>query len=238
MQIVPAIDLMNGNCVRLVKGDFASEVTYSDKPLEQLRRFSDVGAKEVHVVDLDAARGKGDNTQLIQSLAQSGCAKLQTGGGIRTLDDVGRRLASGAARVVLGSAVVSNPDLVREAIAQFGGDTIVLALDVNKVNRQFLLAVDGWREQTNVDLYETLDLFSSAGLRHVLITDISRDGAMSGANIDLYRDVVARYPVLDVQASGGVSGADDLSELEKADVSRAIVGKAIYEGQLVLEDLF
>lgn len=232
MQIIPAIDLLNGQCVRLLHGNFNECTVYPDTALELADKYYAAGAAWLHVVDLAASRdGTGADSSDLFGLLQSAPQKVQTGGGVRALEDIGLRLEKGAQRVVIGSLCVTRPDLFKESLRAFGPEQVVAGLDIQydtsgtPYPRAF-----GWTEAGDRSLWSLLDEFTAAGLKHVLCTDISRDGALSGPNVKLYRDITDRYPGLQVQASGGVASLDDLLELKPTGVSGAITGKALLEG--------
>ncbi|MDB5722743.1 MAG: 1-(5-phosphoribosyl)-5-[(5-phosphoribosylamino)methylideneamino] imidazole-4-carboxamide isomerase [Alphaproteobacteria bacterium] len=232
MIIYPAMDLMGGRCVRLEQGRFADSTIYADDPAEALAGFAAAGASWAHVVDLDGARESAPRQHdLIASLAERAPLKLQVAGGFRTAAAVARMLEAGVGRVVIGSLAVQKPELVRELIEQFGGDRITLAMDVNIVDGQPLVATRGWTESSGRTLWDVAEAFPAG--RHLLVTDISRDGMLGGPNFALLDEAVARLPGFAVQASGGVSSIDDLRRLNTAG---AIVGKALWEGRIDLAE--
>jgi phosphoribosylformimino-5-aminoimidazole carboxamide ribotide isomerase len=232
MIIYPAMDLMDGKVVRLSQGRFEDPTAYSDSPSAALRAFEEEGASWVHVVDLDGARAKEPRQhQLIAALGQSSELKVQAGGGFRTRDEVARALEGGIARVVIGSLAVSDPGLVNGWIEKFGADRICLSLDVRIVSGQPMVACHGWQAMSGKSLWDVAACFPTA--RHVLITDIGRDGMLGGPNFELYRKVAAGLPDLQVQASGGVSTLGDLKALDTAGV---IVGKALWDGRIKLAE--
>lgn len=232
MIIYPAIDLIAGEVVRLHKGDFAQKTTYGTDPVAVAKSYAEAGASWLHLVDLDGAKDPAQRqTELIASIIAGSGLKVQTGGGIRSRDDVEALVAAGASRVVIGSLAVGNPDLVAGMISDFGSETICLAADVVRPADEFLIAVSGWQEASNLPLAAFLSRFEGAGLRHVLCTDIDRDGTMQGPNADLYHSVKASFPHIQLQASGGVKGIEDLEGLPTDGV---IIGRAIYEGAIDL----
>ncbi|QPQ54334.1 1-(5-phosphoribosyl)-5-[(5-phosphoribosylamino)methylideneamino] imidazole-4-carboxamide isomerase [Allosphingosinicella flava] len=235
MILYPAMDLMGGRCVRLAQGRFDDATTYSGDPGEALRRFADGGAGWAHVVDLDGARDGGPSQHaLLLQLAATAPLRLQVAGGFRTADQVRRAIDAGAARVVIGSLAVKQPDTVRDLIDRFGPDRITLAVDVNIVDGVPVAAVAGWTEASGVSLWDVCALYPAA--RHLLVTDIGRDGMMSGPNALLIAEIVARFPGLSVQASGGVSGIEDVRTLARTGAAGAIVGKALWEGRIDLAE--
>lgn len=232
MIIYPAMDLMGGRCVRLAQGRFNQATVYPSDPLEALKRFADCGARWAHVVDLDGARaGAPIQHDLIADLACAAPLKLQVAGGFRTGDQVARMVDAGVGRVVIGSLAVKDPSLVQDLLLRFGEERIVLALDVNMVGDLPMVATAGWTEGSRRTLWDVAALYPRA--RHALVTDINRDGMLSGPNVALLTEAVSRLPAMEVQASGGVSSLEDLSALPTAG---AIVGKALWEGRVDLSE--
>lgn len=233
MRIIPAIDLQRGKCVRLYKGDFARVTEYSDDPVAIAREFSKLLVHELHIVDLDGARtGSQENEALVVELCASTELSVQLGGGIRNVDTVTEWLQRGVARCVVGSLAVTQPGLVAEWLAEFGAGRIVIALDVSIDGSGPVVATHGWTRSSGAGLWECIDGLADAGMEHLLCTDISRDGAMSGPNFELYADIVRRYPQLDLQASGGVRDAADLERLRDLAIPAAITGKALLDGRI------
>jgi phosphoribosylformimino-5-aminoimidazole carboxamide ribotide isomerase len=232
MIIYPAIDLIAGEVVRLHKGDFAQKTIYGSDPLAVARSYAEAGASWLHLVDLDGAKDPAHRqTALIGRIITESGLKVQTGGGIRSRADVESLVSAGASRVVIGSLAVREPELVAAMIRDFGPDTICLAADVVRPNDDFLIAISGWQEASELTLTAFLSGFEVVGLRHVLCTDIDRDGTMQGPNADLYHTVKASFPNIHLQASGGVKGIEDLADLQTDGV---IIGRAIYEGAIDL----
>jgi phosphoribosylformimino-5-aminoimidazole carboxamide ribotide isomerase len=239
MQLIPSIDLRGGRCVRLLKGDFTQETRYEVDPLLLLQRYYALGARWLHIVDLDGARnGVLANRHLVASLAAEGSVALQVGGGVRSASIVADLLGAGVARVVIGSAAVDHPADVESWLAEHGPERVCLAFDV-RLDAQGVpyLYTRGWLEATRVTLWQAIDRFIIWGLKHVLCTDIERDGALTGPNVALYRECVSRYPGLRWQASGGVAGGADLRALADVGASAAISGKALLEHRLSFEEL-
>ena len=233
MIIYPAIDLIDGEVVRLHKGDFDQKTTYGSDPVAVARAYADAGATWLHLVDLDGAKNpENRQTDLIGRIIDGSGLKVQTGGGIRSREDVDALIQAGASRVVIGSLAVREPDLVASMLDGFGVEAICLAADVVRPDDEFMIAVSGWQEASSLSLYEFILGFVPAGLRHVLCTDIDRDGTMTGPNGTLYQTVKRQFPDIQLQASGGVSGIDDLHNLPTDGV---IIGKAIYEGAIDLK---
>jgi phosphoribosylformimino-5-aminoimidazole carboxamide ribotide isomerase len=231
MQLIPAIDLKAGRCVRLFKGDFADETRYPIEPAALLDKYRQLGADWLHVVDLDGAQGAGsDNRAIILSLARQGAVKLQVGGGLRNTTAVAQMLDGGAARAVIGSAAVLQVEQVQAWLQHFGPERLTLAFDVRIIDGDApRVAVQGWQQQSAVTLWSAVDNFLRHGLRHVLCTDVDRDGALTGPNLDLYRQAVQRFPHIEWQASGGIRDAADLQALRQVGAAAAISGKALLE---------
>lgn len=237
MLIYPAIDLKGGVCVRLLHGRFDQVTAYDDDPFARLKAFEASGALWVHIVDLDGARdGRPAQHELIGRLAASTPVRIQTGGGVRERDDVERLLDAGASRVVIGSAAVRRPKVVREWIEALGPEKICVALDCRPDAGAFRIVADGWASDTAFSLKAALDLYPGGALKHVLVTDVSRDGAMAGPNLELMRWLAAERPDLQVQASGGVRDLADIQALRPTGAAGVIIGKAIYEGRVLLEE--
>ena len=239
MQLIPALDLKDGRCVRLLQGDFAAETRYEVTPEALYARYAALGAGWLHLVDLDGARdGAQVHLAVIAALARRGALRLQVGGGLRDRAAVERTLAAGATRVVIGSLAVSDPDLVAGWLRRLGPEAIVLAFDVRLDARgEPRVATHGWREQSQLSLWDAIARFRSTGLKHVLCTDVARDGALAGPNCALYVDAVRRFPEIDWQASGGVRDARDLWALRDGGVAAAVSGRALLEGRLPDEEL-
>lgn len=233
MIIYPAIDLIAGEVVRLHKGDFAQKTTYGTDPVAVARAYADAGATWLHLVDLDGAKDPANRqTDLISRIIEGSGLKVQTGGGIRSRDDVEALLAAGASRVVIGSLAVRDRDAVAAMITDLGPETICLAADVVRPDEDFMIAVSGWQEASALTLAEFIDGFMPFGLRHVLCTDIDRDGTLTGPNKSLYDTVKAAFPDVRLQASGGVKCIEDLHGLGTDGV---IIGRAIYEQKIDLK---
>jgi phosphoribosylformimino-5-aminoimidazole carboxamide ribotide isomerase len=238
MYLIPAIDLRDGRCVRLLHGDFAQETRYAVDPVELAVQYRDLGARWLHVVDLDGAkRGEPVNLPLIRRMRAAAGVDVQLGGGIRTRASLEQALEV-ATRAVIGSLAVSDPDVVAGWLAEFGPDRLTLALDVRlDASGAPLIATHGWTRASTLTLAAATDRYAAAGLRHVLCTDIGRDGALTGPNTTLYADCVARWPAIAFQASGGVRDAADLTALRAAGVAATVSGKALLEGRLKPEEI-
>ena len=239
MILIPAIDLRGGNCVRLFQGDFAAETRYDADPLELANHYQTLGATWLHVVDLDGARdGTPANHGIIQRIARETPLKLQIGGGIRTRDTIDRLLALGASRLVIGSLAIEQSVLVKSWLSELGPERICLALDVRLNNGGTpVVQTRGWRHDSALNLWSALDPYAGSGLKHVLCTDIARDGALTGPNVPLYADAVRRCPELAWQASGGIRSAEDLRALDAAGALAAVSGKALLERKITAEGL-
>ena len=236
MEVIPAMDLQGGRCVRLTQGDFATARIYEADPVSQAKRFADAGATWLHVVDLDGARdGMCRQFNLVAKIARATSLRLQAGGGIRDATDIAALVDCGAERVVIGSLAVTHPPLVKEWLARFTPQRIALAFDLRLFDlREPEVLVRGWQEQSGKSLWAALDAYEACGLETILCTDVSRDGMMSGPNLELYRGLCRRRPNLLVLASGGVSKIDDLVQLANTGVRGAIIGKALYESRIDL----
>jgi phosphoribosylformimino-5-aminoimidazole carboxamide ribotide isomerase len=239
MRLIPAIDLKGGRTVRLLRGDFDAETRYSAEPAELLHRYAGYGADWLHVVDLDGARdGSGANRDIIGGLAASGTMKLQVGGGLRDTATATQMLDLGVARIVVGSAAVTQIVQVQDWLEDFGPDRVVLAFDVRlDENGTPCLAIHGWREQSSMPLWTAVESYIECGLKHVLCTDVSRDGALTGPNVELYAEAVQRFPEIEWQASGGIRDSRDLHVLAAVGSSAAISGKALLEDLIPLKEL-
>lgn len=239
MRIIPAIDLRRGRCVRLLKGDFDKETEYSSNPTEIGRQFSSLDVGDLHIVDLDGAlTGAQGNRHIVSELVRESGLQVQVGGGIRSREDVSDWLAKGVSRCVIGSLAVKEPDVVMAWLREFGPDAIVIALDVRlEAAGRPMLTTQGWTEESDVSLWECLDHYEDAGVRHLLCTDVLRDGTMTGPNFDLYVEILNRYPALQLQASGGVRNVDDLELLRELGVPAAITGRALLDGRISAREI-
>jgi len=234
MRIIPAIDLREGKCVRLFKGDFAKTTEYSSDPAAVGRRFSAMAVRDLHLIDLDGAQtGSQHNQSIVKEIAAQSGLEVQLGGGIRERGNIVNWLEAGVTRCVVGSIAINEPDVVKNWILEFGVDAIVLALDIKLSESGVpVLTTHGWTRDTDITLWECLENYRSAGARHVLCTDVARDGAMTGPNFELYADILTRYPDLQLQASGGVRNAADLRRLRSLNVPAAITGRALLDGEI------
>jgi len=236
MILIPAIDLLEGCCVRLLHGDFGQVTHYPLNAVNLAGIYAEAGAEWLHVVDLAASRdgADADTTYLFKLLGKAG-QSVQTGGGVRNADDVSKRLEAGAARVVVGSLCVTDSPLFVSWLERFGADRLVAALDI-RIDEDGVPwpRIHGWTDRGDRDMWQLLDELAAGGLKHLLCTDISRDGALSGPNIELYAKITRRYPDLQLQASGGVSSLDDLRRLKTSGASGVITGKALLENRFTV----
>ncbi|MGB6306473.1 MAG: 1-(5-phosphoribosyl)-5-[(5-phosphoribosylamino)methylideneamino] imidazole-4-carboxamide isomerase [Steroidobacteraceae bacterium] len=239
MRLIPAIDLKSGRCVRLLHGNFAEETRYEAQPEALLARYRGFGADWLHIVDLDGAKdGSFGNRALIAQLADRRSVKLQVGGGLRNTAALSQIFELGAARAVIGSAAITQPEQVRDWLDHFGPERITLAFDVRLDDGGIpRIATHGWQRQSEVSLWDAVENFAGSGLEHVLCTDVGRDGALTGPNVALYREAVQRHPEVQWQASGGIRHALDLHALAEVGAAAAISGKALLEELIPVEEL-
>ncbi|MEM7103290.1 MAG: 1-(5-phosphoribosyl)-5-[(5-phosphoribosylamino)methylideneamino]imidazole-4-carboxamide isomerase [Bacteroidota bacterium] len=234
MRIIPAIDIIEGKCVRLSHGDYATKKVYNDNPVEVAKAFESAGIKYLHVVDLDGAKvGKVINWKVLENICKSTSLKVDFGGGLRTTKEVEKVFDSGVSQITGGSIAVKNPQVFVEWLDRFGADRIILGMDL----KDRKVAIHGWLDTFDLSWQEMLADYSRKGIKYVICTDVSRDGALTGPAIELYKEIKTAFPDIQLVASGGVSGEIDLEELEAADVDGVIIGKAIYEGRITLENL-
>jgi len=237
MLLIPAIDLKNGRCVRLLQGEAAAETVYSDDPASMARSFEDAGAKRLHLVDLDGAfKGKGANLVSIRSILKNISIPVQLGGGLRNAENIEQMFELGVSSVIVGTMAVKNPDVLEEVIQRFSGEKVILGIDA----RDRKVSIEGWQEGTEIDDVEFALRWKKFGIQRIVFTDIARDGMLSGPNLEALGDF-ARRTGLKIVASGGVSSMGDLEllkTLEVDGVDQVISGKAIYEGKLDLKEIF
>ncbi|WP_367298860.1 1-(5-phosphoribosyl)-5-[(5-phosphoribosylamino)methylideneamino]imidazole-4-carboxamide isomerase [Hafnia alvei] len=236
--IIPALDLIDGKVVRLHQGDYGQQRDYGNDPLPRLQDYQQQGGEVLHLVDLTGAKDPAARQiPLLRKLLAGVSVPVQVGGGIRSEDDVAALLEAGAARVVIGSTAVRQPDVVKQWFTRFGADALVLALDVRiTTDGSKNIAVSGWQEDSGVTLEQIVDAFLPYGLKHVLCTDISRDGTLSGSNVALYQEVCARYPQVAFQSSGGIGSLEDIAALRGSGVQGVIVGRALLEGKFTVKE--
>jgi phosphoribosylformimino-5-aminoimidazole carboxamide ribotide isomerase len=237
MIIYPAMDIISGDCVRLQKGDFGMQTTYSRSPYDQALTFKQEGSEWLHIIDLTGAKeGIPGQKNIIQDIASKTGLKVQTGGGIRTIENARDILNSDIDRIILGTMAIATPQIVNDLLNEFDQSRFVIALDTNKIGGLYYIATHGWQETSDLTLSSALDIFSSFGIINFLITDISKDGLLQGPNIELYEEFCQKFPNVGIQASGGVSSLNDLPPLLKTGASGIIIGKAIYEGLFSFKD--
>lgn len=237
MLIYPAIDLKDGVCVRLMHGKFDQVTQYDEQPAARLTAFATEGAQWIHIVDLDGAEaGEARQHGLIGELTQAIDVKIQSGGGVRGANDVAKLLDAGVSRVVVGSLAVTQPNDVAAWLKGFGVEHITLALDVKIEDGVPVPALKGWTQSSGVTLWEALDRYPKGTAKHLLVTDVGRDGAMTGPNLDLLAEIRQRRPDLVLQASGGVSSLDDIAAVKSLGCHGVIVGRALYEGRFTLPE--
>jgi len=236
--VYPALDIRNGQVVRLLQGDYAQQTTYGDDPLPRAQAFAAAGARWMHLVDLDAARAGGYTlAPLLARIASTTALKVQTGGGVRGREDVARILDAGASRVVIGSLAVREPAQVLAWLQEFGAERLTIALDTRQGDDGvWRLPVHGWTETADVTLDELAVRYAQAGMKHLLCTDIARDGMLSGPNLELYAHLSRLLPGVAVQASGGVRDVADVAAARAAGCAGAVLGKALLEGRLQLQE--
>ena len=236
--IIPALDLIEGKVVRLHQGDYAQQRDYGSDPLPRLQAYQQEGAEVLHLVDLTGAKDPAARQiPLLKKLLAGVSVPVQVGGGIRSRADVASLLDAGAARVVVGSTAIREPEEVKKWFREFGADAIVLALDVRiDENQRKEVAISGWQEAGGVTLEQVIEDYQSVGLKHVLCTDISRDGTLTGSNVALYQEITARYPQIAFQSSGGIGSLADIAALRNTGVQGVIVGRALLEGKFTVTE--
>ena len=234
--VIPAIDLRGGQVVRLKQGDYAQQTTYAADPRALARRHAEAGARWLHLVDLDGARsGQLDNLAVINTIAADGM-QVQAGGGVRNEADLQRLFDTGVQRVVLGSVAIRDLELVAGWLDRYGAERLTLALDTRRLDGRWTLPSAGWTEAEARTLDELAPWYAARGARHLLCTDIDRDGVLAGFNLDLYRHLAATVPSLAVQASGGVRSLDDIRAARAAGARGVILGRALLEGRFTVEE--
>ena len=230
MQLIPAIDIQDGRCVRLRQGRFDTTRIYNDDVIAQAQSYFVQGADWLHIVDLDAAQGDGiDNLPLVRKLASDVPASLQMGGGLRETAQLEALFDAGVQRLVVGSRAVTHAEAVREWLQRFGGERVVAAFDVRLDDGEPIVRTHGWQRSGGITLWQALEAYADSGLRHVLCTDVARDGMAEGPNLDLYRQCVRRFPTLAWQASGGIRSRADLKDVADIGMAAAISGRALLE---------
>lgn len=237
MILYPAIDLLEGKVVRLVQGDFAQQTVFAADPQEAVEKIAQTGVRFLHLVDLSGARDPSQRQMdLLTKILKATSMRVQLGGGIRSLQEISALLALGADRVVLGSLCVTQPELAKAALQEFGPDRLTFALDVKLQNEVPMVMTHGWKEASGKSFSQVLEPYLELGLRRILCTDIAVDGRLSGPNVALYRSLQAAFPSLELQASGGVAELSDLRTLKEAAVHSVVVGRALLEGRFTLTE--
>lgn len=235
IELIPAIDIINGQCVRLTKGDYDQKTIYRDSPSEVAKEFELLGFQRLHVVDLDGAKSKHIvNDAVLKAITTGTNLVVDFGGGIKTDEDIEKAFASGASMVTVGSIAVTEPERFMGWLRKYGAERMILGADV----RNGKISINGWKEDSTEDLLPFLKKYIDAGVKNVLCTEISKDGTLAGPAIDLYRRVMDAYPELHLIASGGVSSKEDIKNLDQAGIPAVVFGKAIYEGRIDLRELF
>lgn len=234
IEIIPAIDLIDGKCVRLSQGDFSQKKIYNENPLEVAKAFEDFGLKRLHIVDLDGAKkGKVTNLKVLETVAKNTNLTIDFGGGIKTNEDIKSVFDAGAKMASIGSVAVKTAEKFFEWLAKFGSEKILLGADVKGKN----LAINGWQTETEIEILPFLREYFAKGVSQTFVTDISKDGLLQGSSNELYAEILREIPEIKLIASGGVSCIEDVAELEKIGCSGVIIGKAIYEGRIKLKEL-
>ena len=234
MIIIPAIDIIQGKCVRLTKGDYAQKIVYNDNPVEVAKQFEGAGIKRLHIVDLDGAKaGSIVNLKVLENVAAATDLVIDFGGGVKTIQDVSNIFNAGAAMVTIGSLAVKQPALLEEWLMEFGTDQFLIGADVLDGK----IKISGWLEDGGIDIFDFIGKMLSLGVINIFCTDIAKDGVMEGPSVELYKKILAQHPEINLIASGGVSKIDDILVLDELGCTGAIVGKAIYEGKVPLNPL-
>lgn len=234
MEIIPAIDIINGKCVRLTKGDYAQQKVYNDNPVEVAKQFEAAGIKRLHMVDLDGAKaGKIINLKVLEAVAGNTQLIIDFGGGVKKISDVGDIINAGASIVTIGSLAVKHPELLEEWLLEFGADKFLIGADVLDEK----IKISGWLEDGGIDIYTFIGKMLALGVQDIFCTDISKDGVLQGPSLDLYKKIMEEHPEVNLIASGGVSKIDDVIQLKEIGCKGAIIGKAIYEGKITLPQL-
>lgn len=235
--IIPALDLIDGQIVRLHQGNYDKQTNYQFDPIIKFQEYINDGAEYLHLVDLTGAKDPNKRQiDLIEKIIKETNAKVQVGGGIRNEEEIKALFDIGASRVVIGSMAVKERQMVKDWFHKYGADKFVLALDVNIVDNKNYIAISGWQENSGVLLEDLIDEYLKVGLQHILCTDISKDGTLSGSNVALYQDLIKKYPNLNIQSSGGIGNLDDIKAIKQTGVFGIIVGRALLEGKVNLKE--
>ncbi len=234
IELIPAIDIIDGKCVRLTKGDYDQKKVYNENPVEVAKEFERLGFKRLHVVDLDGAKAKHIvNVEVLRGIASETSLIVDFGGGIKSEEDLQKAFEAGAKMVTLGSIAVTDRDFTCRCIERFGAEKIVLGADV----RNGKISINGWKEDSSDDLIPFLQFYADKGIKNVLCTEISKDGTLAGPAIELYKEIMAQFPDFHLIASGGVSSNDDIEALDEAGIPAVVFGKAFYEGRIDIKKL-
>ena len=234
MTIIPAIDIIDGKCVRLTKGDYTQQVVYNENPLEVARQFEDAGIKRLHIVDLDGAKaGKIINLNVLETVAAGTNLEIDFGGGVKNIGDVSNIFNAGASMVTIGSLAVKHPELLEEWLMEFGTQKFMIGADVLDGK----IKISGWLEDGGINIFDFIGKVLSLGVTNIFCTDIAKDGVMQGPSVELYQKIMEEHPEVNLVASGGVSNINDVLLLKEIGCSGVIIGKAIYEGKVSLEEL-
>lgn len=234
IELIPAIDLIDGKCVRLTKGDYDQKTIYNEDPVSQAMEFQSLGFRRLHIVDLDGAKSKHIvNDAVLKAITQATDLIVDFGGGIKSTEDIEKAFMAGAHMVTIGSVAVTEPELFMGWLRKYGAEKIILGADV----RNGMVSINGWKEDSSEALLPFLEKYVSAGVRNVLCTEISKDGTLAGPATELYRKVMAQYPHLHLIASGGVSSNADIQQLDENGIPAVVFGKAYYEGKIDIKEL-
>jgi phosphoribosylformimino-5-aminoimidazole carboxamide ribotide isomerase len=234
IELIPAIDIIDGKCVRLVQGQYQQKKTYSDQPLQVARHFAGLGVRRLHLVDLDGAKaGKVVNLNILKLIADNTALIIDFGGGIKSDEDIRAVFDAGAAMITAGSIAVKNRDKVEKWLLQYGPDKIILGADT----RDGIISINAWQEDTSLRVIDFVQGYMDLGVTRLICTDIARDGMLGGTAIDLYQALKEQFPTLEIIASGGVSGMEDIRELDQAGIDGVIFGKAFYEGNITSQEI-
>ena len=235
IELIPAIDIIAGKCVRLTKGDYNQKTVYNDSPTDVARQFEDMGFKRLHVVDLDGAKSKHIvNDHVLKAITDATNLKVDFGGGLKTDDDLKKAFEAGASMVTIGSIAVTKPELFLSWLEEYGADKLILGADV----RNGKISINGWKEDSAEELLPFLKQYVDHGVKNVLCTEISKDGTLQGPAIELYRQIMDAYPTMHLIASGGVGCTNDTRNLNESGIPAVVFGKAFYEGKINIEELW
>ena len=234
IELIPAIDIIDGKCVRLVQGQYQQKKTYSDQPLQVARHFAGLGVRRLHLVDLDGAKaGKLVNLDILKSIAEDTPLVIDFGGGIKSDEDIQSVFDAGAAMITAGSIAVKDRAKVEKWLAEYGPEKIILGADT----RDGKISINAWQEDTTLGIFDFVQGYMNLGINRLICTDIARDGMLGGTALDLYKALKDRFPSLEIIASGGVSGMEDIRELDQAGIDGVIFGKAFYEGNITSQEI-